>query len=156
MDLCVLEETMFRSIATSENAKKALEQEFHLERYHGESTQVEQSPDHMINFRVKEKERHLFGCNVPYYCFCFGAADESEEYNENCIGVPAARFLQAVQRMIHTYAADRASEEESFADWGIRKGTPFFTEVLDDLIVVGPEDMPQLLKHKEEYLGLID
>lgn len=156
MDLCVLEETMFHSIESSENAKKALEQEFHLGRYQGESTQVEQSKDQKINFRVKEKERHLFGCNILYYCFCFGEASASEENTENCIGVPAARFLQAMQRMTHTFAADRASEDESFADWGRRKGAPFFTEILDDLIVVGPEDMPQLLRHKEEYLGLID
>ncbi len=155
MDLCVLEETMFRSIALPNSAKKALEQGFHVERYHGEKTQVEQTEDNLINIRVREKERHLFGCDVLYYCFCFGVAPDSNEDSEQCIGIPAARFLQAMQRMIHAYAADRSSEDENFADWGERKGTPFFTELLDDLIVVGPEDMPQLLKHKEEYLGLV-
>lgn len=155
MDLCVLEETMFRSIALPESAKKALEQHFHFERYRGERTQVEQSEGNMINIRVREKMRHLFGCDVLYYCFCFGVAPDSGEESERCIGIPAARFLQATQRMIHAYAADRASEEENFADWGERKGTPFFTELLDDLIVVGPGDMPQLLRHKEEYLSLI-
>lgn len=155
MDLCVLEETMFRSIALPESAKTALEQGFQLARYRGEGSQVEQSEEKMINIRVREKQRHLFGCDILYYCFCFGVAPDSEEDTERCIGIPAARFLQAMQRMIHAYAADRATEDENFADWGERKGTPFFTEILDDLIVVGPEDIPQLLKHKDEYLSLI-
>ena len=154
MDLCVLEESMFRSIALPDSAKKALEQEIHFDRYRGEKTQVDQS-DNVINIRVREKQRHIFGCDILYYCFCFGVAPDSEEESEQCIGIPAARFLQATQRMVRAYAADRASENDNFADWGERKGTPYFTEILEDLLVVGPEDMPELLRHKEEYLGLI-
>ena len=155
MDLCVLEEMMFRSLSMPENAKKAWEQALHIERYQGGQTQVDQSSDNTVNIRVREKNKQLFGCSVPYYCFCFGIAPESEEESNNCIGIPAARFLQAMQRMIHVYASDRESAEESFADWGERKGTPFFTEVLDDLIVVGPEDLHELLGHIEEDLSLI-
>jgi len=154
MDLCVLEESMFRSIALPESAKKALEQDIHFERYHGEKTQVEQTEDNIINIRVLEKQRHMYGCDVLYYCFCFGLAPDSEEESEQCMGIPAGRFLQAMQRMMRAYAADSA-DNENFADWGERKGTPFFTELLEDLLYIGPEDMHQLLKHKEEYLGLI-
>lgn len=154
MDLCVLEEEMFKHYAMNEDQKKALAQVIHISEYHGENRQVNETGKDEVDIKLYSKKKNLFGREFPYYCFCFGDVDVSKGKGD-CIEIPAARFLLALQRMVHTYASDRTSENESFSQWGARKGTPFFTELLEGIVLVGPEDMHELLEHLEENIQLI-
>jgi len=153
MDLCVLEEELFKSLSMSDDGKKALAQVIHISRYQGEDAQVEQAGKDEVEIKLYSKDKNLYGRSFPYYYFCFGAVDS--ETKNKCIEIPAARFLLALQRMVHTYASDRLSEDETFTQWGMRKGTPFFTELLEEIVLVGPEDMRELLKHLEENIELL-
>ena len=153
MDLCVLEEEMFKHVSMPEEAKKALAQVIHISEYHGEESQIESFDKDETNMKLYSKKKNLFGREFPYYCFCFGST--AGKSKGDCIEVPAARFLLALQRMVHTYASDRLSEDESFAQWGARNGTPFFTELLEGIVLVGPEDMHELIEHLEENVQLV-
>lgn len=154
MDLCVLEEEMFKHVSMSDDAKKALAQVIHIHSYQGEDSQVEDLGKDEVDIKLYSKQKNLFGRSFPYYCFCFGnVVDKSKG---DCIEIPAARFLLALQRMVHTYASDRLSEDETFSQWGARKGTPFFTELLEGIVLVGPEDMHELIEHLEENIHLVD
>ena len=153
MDLCVLEEEMFKSLELTGDAKKALEQVIHISRYQGEDTQVAKSGKDEVDLKLYIKSKNLFSHSFPFYYFCFGKISAGSK--GNCIEIPAARLLLALQRMVHTYASDRLSEDESFAQWGVRKGTPFFTELLEEIVVVGPEDMHELMEHLDENMDLL-
>ncbi|MDH5544830.1 MAG: hypothetical protein OEZ43_04505 [Gammaproteobacteria bacterium] len=153
MDLCVLEEEMFKSLSMTDDAKKALAQVIHISAYQGEESQVRDSGKDEVEIKLYLKDKNLFGRTFPYYCFCFGSV--AGKGVSECIEIPAARFLLALQRMVHTYASDRLSADESFSSWGARKGTPFFTELLEGIVLVGPEDMHELIEHLQENLQLI-
>ena len=86
----------------------------------------------------------VFGRIVPYYRLCVEGADEKREILQS-VDIPAARFQTAVQLMKHAYESDEIHPNEDFSQWGARKGYPFFSEMLEDILPVSPDDLPQLL-----------
>ncbi|MDH5378907.1 MAG: nitrite/sulfite reductase, partial [Gammaproteobacteria bacterium] len=59
--------------------------------------------------------------------------------------IPVARINRAIKLVQETYRADHA-EKENFSTWVHRKGQAFFTELLSELTVVTPDDLPYVLK----------
>ena len=86
----------------------------------------------------------IFGRIVPYYRLCVEGADEKREILQS-VDIPAARFQNALDLMKRAYESDEKRPNEDFSQWGARKGYPFFTEMLEDILPVGPDDLPQLL-----------
>jgi len=89
--------------------------------------------------RLKKQAKVIFGKVVPYYQLNF-------DHLVRHLDVPAARFPQILQRMLDTFNYDGKGHEETFALWSARKGIPFFTELLEDINLVGPDDLPELLR----------
>jgi len=88
--------------------------------------------------------KRVFGKIVPFYRLCVQRADTNKEILQS-VDVPAARFEDALQLMKHAYQSDEKRLNEDFAQWGARKGYPFFTEMLEDILPIGPDDLPHLL-----------
>jgi len=88
---------------------------------------------------LENQAKVMFGKVVPYYQLSF---DNLASH----LDVPAARFPQILQRMLDTFSNDGKGNEETFALWSGRKGIPFFTELLEDINLVGPDDLPELLR----------
>ena len=151
MDLCLLEEPRFNFLPADNKAKSYLAEALHLRRYTGGKLRADEND----NIWVSSKTKQLFGKSVPHFCFCLDPLND-EEAHRQCLEVPAPRFLQALQRMIHTYGSDRKDASETFTQWGARKGTPFLTELLEDFMVVGPDDIHELLLHIEEDMNLLE
>ncbi|MDH5256561.1 MAG: hypothetical protein OEX07_01090 [Gammaproteobacteria bacterium] len=117
----------------------------------------ERQQDHQSNIKPAEgfelKQTRLavhnvgktvFGRIVPYYRLCVEGVDEKKEILHS-VDIPAARFQTAVQLMKHAYESDERRPNEDFSQWGARKGYPFFSEMLEDILPVSPDDLPQLL-----------
>ncbi len=90
--------------------------------------------------RLESQAKIMFGKAVPYYQLSF-------DHLVSHLDVPAARFPQILQRMLDTFKNDGKGNEETFAVWSGRKGIPFFTELLEDINLVGPDDLPELLRN---------
>ena len=86
----------------------------------------------------------VFGRIVPYYRLCVEGLDEKREILQS-VDIPASRFQDALQLMKLAYASDEKQPGEDFSQWGSRKGYQFFTEMLEDILPVRPDDLPQLL-----------
>lgn len=90
--------------------------------------------------------KRKFGKLIPYYQLHFGG-------NGNLGGqiglkgpeIPSAWIREAIDRVQTSYSSDQ-SQDETFESWAQRKGTPFFTELLEDLTIVGPDDLSYLMK----------
>jgi len=96
------------------------------------------------NLAIHNVSKPFFGHIVPYYRLCVEGADEKKEILQS-VDIPAARLQEAIERMKTSYQSEEHLTEENFAQWGARKGYPFFTEMLEDLLAVGPDDLPHLL-----------
>ena len=88
--------------------------------------------------------KRLHGKLIPHYQMYFGGDGRAG----GGIGfkgpsVPTARIETAVQRVEDAYADDGA--DETFFQWTRRKGKEYFSELLKDLTVVAPEDVPSVL-----------
>lgn len=151
MEVCMLEESIFRSVSKMDENRSSLAKVLHLERFRNENRVIE---DNAADLYIRSKTKLFFGKSVPYYCFCF-ETDKIESKNNQCIEIPATRFLQSLQRMVHTYESDKINAEETFTHWGARKGTPFFTELLEDIILTSPDDLHEFFEHPEEDMALI-
>jgi len=89
----------------------------------------------------------IFGRIVPHYRLCVEGVDEKKEILHS-LDIPAARFQAAVRLMKHAYESDEKHPNENFSQWGARKGYPFFTEMLEEILPIGPDDLPELLSIK--------
>jgi len=93
---------------------------------------------------VHKISKQVFGRIVPFYHLCVESDDENSEILQS-VDIPVARFEEAIQLMEQAYRSDEKKPEEGFAQWGARKGYPFFTELLEDILSIGPDDLPYLL-----------
>jgi len=91
--------------------------------------------------------KRFLGRIVPYYKLCVENLGQEKRCLQ-CVDIPAARVKTAIQLMQHAYDLDSTSDEESFAQWGAKKGFAYFSELLEELTVVGPDDLPTLLNVK--------
>lgn len=105
-------------------------------------------------FQLKKTElavhnigKNFFGRIVPYYRLCVKGVDDKKEILQS-VDIPAARFQEALQLMKLAYQSEERLLNESFSQWGAHKGYPFFTEMLEELLRVGPDDLPTLLNVK--------
>lgn len=81
--------------------------------------------------------RPLFGKNVPYCRLYLGQKMKP-------IDVPTARMGPALKLIKGSFSADRG-EQESFQQWAQRCDIPFFSELLQDLLFVAPQDLSVLM-----------
>ncbi len=93
---------------------------------------------------VHKITKQVFGRIVPFYHLCVESDDENKQILQS-VDIPAARFEEAMQLMKLAYDSDEQHPDEGFAQWGARKGYPFFTELLEDILSIGPDDLPHLL-----------
>ncbi len=93
----------------------------------------------------------LHGKLVPHYQMYFGGDGRAGGgLGFKSVSVPALRVEQAIARVQETYAKERVNGE-SFFHWTRRRGKDSFKELLADLTVVTPEEVPALLRdHGEE------
>ena len=125
---------------TGINSERRKENQSHIKP--AEGFQLKQT-----RLAVHNVGKTIFGRIVPYYRLCVEGVDEKREILHS-VDIPAARFQTAVQLMTHAYESDEKRPDEDFSQWGARKGYPFFTEMLEDILPVGPDDLPQLLNIK--------
>ena len=151
MQVCMLEDSIYKSVANMSEDRSSLAKVLHLERFRNDNPPIENSA---ADLYLRSKTKSLYGKSVPYYCFCFDVNKENDSKGQ-CIEIPATRLLNSLQRMVHTYESDKAGEDESFAHWGARRGTPFFTELLEDVTLVGPDDLHEFLDHPDEDMELV-
>jgi len=104
------------------------------------SSKTHQYATRVPGLRLESQARIMFGKAVPYYQLNF-------DHLVSHLDVPAARFPQILQRILDTFNSDGKANEETFALWSGRKGIPFFTELLEDINLVGPDDLPELLRN---------
>ncbi len=87
----------------------------------------------------------LHGKLVPHYQTYFGGDGRSAGgLALKGPSVPAARIETAVTRVEETYTKDR-NEGETFFHWAHRHGKEYFTELLQDLVKVAPEELSSVL-----------
>jgi len=151
MQVCMLEESIFQSVSSMDENSSSLAKVLNLEKFKPGCTLSE---NHSADLYLRGKTKNLFGKHVPFYCFCFNFNKDGTQ-SKQCIEIPATRLMQSLQRMVHTYESDKSSENENFAHWGARKGTPFFTELLEDVILIGPDDLREFLEHPDEDMELV-
>ena len=125
MEVCMLEESIFQSVSKMDDNRTSLAKVLHLESFRNRNSAV---GDSAADLYLRSKSKLLYGKSVPYYCFNFDVSNDPDNFSQ-CIEIPAARLLQSLQRMVHTYESDKVSKEESFAHWGERKGSPFFYRI---------------------------
>ena len=106
-----------------------------------QSSKTNQYSTETLGLRLENQAKIMFGKAVPYYQLSF-------DHLVNHLDVPVARFPQVLQRMLDTFNNDGKGSEDTFALWSGRKGIPFFTELLEDINLVGPDDLPELLRHQ--------
>ncbi len=150
MEVCMLEDSIYKSVSNMKGGRSSLAEVLHLERFRDDNPSIDNSA---ADLYLRSKTKSLYGKSVPYYCFSFDMAKTKS--NGQCIEIPASRLLTSLQRMVHTYESDKKSENESFSQWGARRGTPFFTELLEDLTLIGPDDLHEFLEHPEEDMALV-
>ncbi len=116
-----------------------LQQDTHQSRQL-QSSKTNQYAASVPGLHLENQAKIMFGKAVPYYRLSF-------DHLVSHLDVPAARFPQILQRMLDTFNNDGKGNEETFALWSGRKGIPFFTELLEDINLVGPDDLPELLRN---------
>ena len=94
--------------------------------------------------------KRINGKLIPHYQMYFGGDGRAGGgLGFKGLSVPSARVETAVARVQQTYLAERAANESFFA-WTRRRGKESFTELLKDLTVVTPEDMPAVMNDHGE------
>lgn len=93
----------------------------------------------------------LNGKLIPHYQMYFGGDGRTGGgLGFKGPSIPAARIETAVARVQQTYLDDHQADE-TFFQWTRRRGKESFTELLADLKVVTPEDMPSVMNdHGDE------
>ncbi len=151
MEVCMLEDSIYKSVSNMHEGRSSLAEVLHLERFRDDNPPIENSA---ADLYLRSKTKKLYGKSVPYYCFCFDISKANDSTGQ-CIEIPATRLLASLQRMVHTYESDKKDDQETFAQWGARRGTPFFTELLEDVTLIGPDDLHEFLEHPEEDMALV-
>jgi sulfite reductase beta subunit-like hemoprotein/TusA-related sulfurtransferase len=92
----------------------------------------------------------LHGKLVPHYQMYFGGDGRAGGgLGFKSVSVPVLRVEQAIARVQETFSKDRVNGE-TFFQWAHRRGKESFKELLADLTVVNPEDVPALLSDHGE------
>ncbi len=95
--------------------------------------------------------KRMHGKLVPHYQMYFGGDGRAHgALGFKSVSVPVQRVEQAVARVQQSYLKERVNDE-TFFNWARRRGKESFTELLTDLTVVTPEQVPALMSdHGEE------
>ena len=89
--------------------------------------------------------KRMHGKLIPHYQTYFGGDGRTGRgLAFKGPSIPSARIETAVSRVQQTYLDDR-QDGESFFQWTRRRGKESFTELLADLMVVTPEEVPLVL-----------
>lgn len=92
----------------------------------------------------------LHGKLVPHYQMYFGGDGRAGGgLGFKSVSVPALRVEQAIARVQEAFLKERVNGE-TFFQWTRRRGKESFKELLADLTVVNPEDVPALLSDHGE------
>ncbi len=94
--------------------------------------------------------KRLHGKLVPHYQMYFGGDGRAAgALGFKSVSVPVQRVEQAVTRVQEAFLQERVNGE-TFFQWTRRRGKESFSELLTDLTVVNPEDVPALLSDHGE------
>ena len=90
--------------------------------------------------------KRIFGKLVPYYRMYFGGSGvQYGGFGMRGPEIPAARAEEAIHKVNRAYSCDKETDE-SFRNWAQRKGQEFFTEMLEDLLLVTADELSSLLR----------
>ncbi len=94
--------------------------------------------------------KRMHGKLVPHYQMYFGGDGRAHgALGFKSVSVPVQRVEQAVARVQQSYLKERVNDE-TFFNWARRRGKESFTELLTDLTVVTPEQVPALMSDHGE------